>query len=383
MSLNTPGPQEGSLGDSEGTEAKEGDACAGGGGAPGSRFRSAACTRASLTASCPALRAHRAPTHATLANAHTRAHTPGHTPTHRTQLQAALLARSQGTRSAGEPLPAPGARHCLGSNSAALGPDKSGDGSGTGERGGRCGGGSCAPRASFSWLSPHPLRRRPQLACGGVTRCARARRPGTAVGSSGSPRGPDTRGRRAGSSGIRLQGARRSRARGLGCRGGAERQARKGVPPRVSRRSLGTWRLVSACRTGTAFFHLSPASPLSGPAAGGGWEPAGRGHLPAGGLFLPAWSSGRGGELFFSGARPRWTSESFLPPGDGGGRSASLLPGWDEPKIQKCRWPAALRRPQQSPPSLAERPQGDLGVRPPAWWALRHHEPGQPALQLR
>nr|XP_059883509.1 collagen alpha-1(I) chain-like [Delphinus delphis] len=120
---------------------------------------------------------------------------------------------------------------------------------------------------------PPPLRR--QLACGGGAGCARARGPGAAVGSAGNPRGPATRGRRGGSSGAGLQGAPPSRGRGLWRGGGAARPARKRSRPRVSGRSRGVRRLVLARRTGTALSRLSPASPLSCPAAGGGRELAG------------------------------------------------------------------------------------------------------------
>ncbi|XP_032508169.1 collagen alpha-1(I) chain-like [Phocoena sinus] len=186
---------------------------------------------------------------------------------------------------------------------------------------------------------PPPLRR--QLACGGGAGCARARGPGAAVGSAGNPRGPATRGRRGGSSGAGLQGAPPSRGRGLWRGGGTARPARKRSRPRVSGRSRGVRRLVLARRTGTALSRLSPASPLSCPAAGGGRELAGEVSSWTVGFacLLGALGGKESSSLAHGRAGHRKVSYQL---GDGGGRSASLLPAWDDLKVPEVPRPAAL-----------------------------------------
>ncbi|XP_036729654.1 collagen alpha-1(I) chain-like [Balaenoptera musculus] len=238
---------------------------------------------------------------------------------------------------------------------------------------------------------PPPLRR--QLACGGgggggAAGCARARGPGAAVGSAGNPRGPATGGRRGGSSGAGLQGAPRSRGRGLGRGGGAARPARKRSRPRVSGRSRGVWRLVLARRTGTALSRLSPASPLSCSAAGGGRELAGEvSSWPVGFACLLGALGGEESSSSLVHGRAGHRKVSYQL-GDGGGPSASLLTGWDDLKVPEVS-PASRAPgfPSSHPLSCSGGPwaggRGDLAVPPPARWASRRHPRGLPALQLR
>lgn len=142
-----------------------------------------------------------------------------------------------------------------------------------------------------------------------------------------------------------------------------------------------------ARRTGTALSRLSPASPLSCPAAGGGRELAGEvSSWPVGfACLLGALGGEESSSLAHGRAGHRKVSYQL---GDGGGRSASLLPGWDDLKVPEV--PPASRAPgfpSSHPLSCSGGPwaggRGDLAVPPPARWASRRHPRGLPALQLR
>ena len=380
----------------------------GGGGA--GRFRSHGCTRASLTASCPALRAHRTPTHAALAHTtHTQHHahrTCTHAQAHRSKPLSLPLRR--GAPPGARPCPASGQRGSRDSGARGPGTRRAAADSGRGcpaptrkgSGAGRKGQGGVTrrdppphPRSPAALLRPPPAGSPPApppaaRVRGGGAGCARARGRGAAVGSAGNPRGPATGGRRGGSSGAGLQGAPRSRGRGLGRGGGAARPARKRSRPRVSGRSRGVWRLVLARRTGTALSRLSPASPLSCPAAGGGRELAGEvSSWPVGFACLLGALGGEESSSSLVHGRAGHRKVSYQL-GDGGGPSASLLTGWDDLKVPEVS-PASRAPgfPSSHPLSCSGGPwaggRGDLAVPPPARWASRRHPRGLPALQLR